>query len=267
MAETPEFGDRVAGSILRFGPFELDLRAAELRKKGIRIRLQEQPFQILRILLERQGQVVLREEIQKKLWPNNTVVEFDHGINAAVRRLRDALQDSAGKPRYIETVARRGYRFIGGVEPAVQPELASDPTIASPGNGLPCGPSVSLPANPVKRRPRSRILTVVVVVTALAGVWVGAEYYKRVGRPFQPRLQPLVRLDVDLGSEVSPGPHRGADAILSPDGTRVVYISRSKLFDRQLDQASTTDLPGTETQKRLSSHQTDSGLLSSRMES
>ena len=116
-------------STIHFGEFELDLRAAELRKGAQRVRLQEQPFLILVELLEHPGEVVLREEICKKLWPGNTVVEFDHSINAAVKRLRDALQDSAESPRYIETVARRGYRFVGtvsrelgspsaGVEPA-----------------------------------------------------------------------------------------------------------------------------------------------------
>ena len=100
----------------RFGPFELDTRAGDLRKGGTRIRLQEQPLRILRLLLERRGEVVLREEIRSALWPNGTVVEFGHGINAAVQRLRDALAESASSPRYIETVARRGYRFIGEVE-------------------------------------------------------------------------------------------------------------------------------------------------------
>src|SRR6266550_1372307 len=83
-------------SILGFGPFELDLRAAELRKAGRRIRLQEQPFQILRMLLESPGEVILREEIRSRLWPDDTIVEFEHSINAAVKRLRDALCDSAG---------------------------------------------------------------------------------------------------------------------------------------------------------------------------
>src|SRR5690242_17135501 len=101
---------------MRFGPFELDLRAAELRKDGLRIRLQDQPFQILRMLLERPGEVVLREEIRNQLWPNDTVVEFAHSINTAVMRLRDALGETADQPRYIETLARRGYRFIGQVE-------------------------------------------------------------------------------------------------------------------------------------------------------
>jgi TolB-like protein len=100
---------------LHFGPFELDLRAGELRKKGCRIRLQEQPLQILLMLLESPGEVVLREEIRRRLWPDETV-EFDHSINAAVKRLRGALRDSAGKPRFIETLARRGYRFICAVE-------------------------------------------------------------------------------------------------------------------------------------------------------
>ncbi len=116
--------------LLRFGPFELDRRAAELRKHDLKIRLQEQPFQILLMLLEQSGEVVLREELRKRLWPNDTIVEFDHGINAAIKRLRDALGESAENPRYVETVARRGYRFIGEIEstpgeqvaPAAEPE-------------------------------------------------------------------------------------------------------------------------------------------------
>jgi DNA-binding winged helix-turn-helix (wHTH) protein len=98
---------------VRFGAFELDVRAGELRKHGVRIRLQGQPFQVLLMLLERPGEVVLREEIRKKLWPNDTIVEFAPSINAAIQRLRDALTDLADQPRYVETVARRGYRFVG----------------------------------------------------------------------------------------------------------------------------------------------------------
>lgn len=101
---------------LRFGPFELDVRLGELRKGGARIRLPEQPFTILVMLLERQGDLVSRDEIRARLWPDTTVVEFDHSINAAVKRLRDTLRDSADQPRYIETLPRRGYRFIAQVE-------------------------------------------------------------------------------------------------------------------------------------------------------
>lgn len=117
-----------AHSIVRFGDFELDFRAAELRQRDRRVRLQDQPFQILVELLEHPGRVVLRETIRKKLWPDNTMVEFDQSINAAVKRLRDALQDSAESPRYIETVARRGYRFIASVSP--QPEKVEQPGVA-----------------------------------------------------------------------------------------------------------------------------------------
>ncbi|HUJ50174.1 MAG TPA: protein kinase [Bryobacteraceae bacterium] len=98
---------------LRFGDFELDERAGELRKHGLKIRLQDQSLQILLMLLERPGEVVLREEIRRKLWPNNTIVEFDHSINAAIKRLRNALGESAEEPGFIETLAKRGYRFVG----------------------------------------------------------------------------------------------------------------------------------------------------------
>jgi TolB-like protein/Flp pilus assembly protein TadD len=102
--------------VARFGPFELDVRAGELRKRGRRILLQEQPFQVLLMLLERPGDVVLREEIRKRLWPRDTFVQFAPSINAAIQRLREALGDSADQPRYVETVGRRGYRLLGNVE-------------------------------------------------------------------------------------------------------------------------------------------------------
>jgi Tol biopolymer transport system component/DNA-binding winged helix-turn-helix (wHTH) protein len=99
--------------MIRFGIFELDLNAGELRRNGAKVRIQEQPFQVLATLLEKPGEVVTREELRAKLWPADTFVDFDHGLNAAIKRLRDALGDSAENPRFVETVARRGYRFIG----------------------------------------------------------------------------------------------------------------------------------------------------------
>lgn len=104
--------------VVCFGPFELDVRAGELRKRGRTILLQEQPFQVLLMLLERPGDVVLREEIRKRLWPNDTFVQFAPSINAAIQRLREALGDSADQPRYVETVARRGYRLLEAVKTA-----------------------------------------------------------------------------------------------------------------------------------------------------
>jgi TolB-like protein/Tfp pilus assembly protein PilF len=102
-----------AGQRLRFGSFELDVRSRELRKDGSCIRLQEQPFEILRVMLERRGDVVTRDELCKRLWPDGTFVDFEHSLNAAVKRLRAALGDDADNPRFVETLPRRGYRFIG----------------------------------------------------------------------------------------------------------------------------------------------------------
>jgi adenylate cyclase len=97
---------------IRFGTFELDLRARELRKEGFKVKLQEQPFQILTMLLESPGQLVTREELRNRLWPSDTFVDFDHGLNKAINKLREALGDSAEKPHFIATLARRGYRFL-----------------------------------------------------------------------------------------------------------------------------------------------------------
>ena len=113
---------------VRFGAFEFDLRAGELHKGARKILLREQPFQVLRMLVEQHGNMVTREEIKKKLWPNDTVVEFDHSIHAAISKLRQVLGDSADHPKYIETVARRGYRLIMKVER--QDDSSSDPALA-----------------------------------------------------------------------------------------------------------------------------------------
>jgi DNA-binding winged helix-turn-helix (wHTH) protein/Tol biopolymer transport system component len=116
--------------LYRFGPFELEVRSGELRKHGIRLQLREQPVRILLLLLEHPGELIERTEIRDKLWPNETMVEFDPAINNAVRRLRVGLGESAEQPRYIETVARRGYRFLGEVEAVETP--ASDPAGSEP---------------------------------------------------------------------------------------------------------------------------------------
>jgi TolB-like protein/tetratricopeptide (TPR) repeat protein len=105
-----------SAEVFRFGRFELDLRSRELRKDRVRIRLQDQPFQVLATLLEHPGEVLTRETLRARLWPEGTFVDFEHGLNAAIKRLRDVLGDSADHPRFVETLHRRGYRFIGRVE-------------------------------------------------------------------------------------------------------------------------------------------------------
>jgi TolB-like protein/DNA-binding winged helix-turn-helix (wHTH) protein/Flp pilus assembly protein TadD len=128
------------GTVLRFGAFEADVRAGELKKAGRRIDLQEQPFRLLVMLLHRPGQLVTREELHSKLWPQ-TIVDFDHGLNKAVSKIRDALGDSSNHPRFVETVARRGYRFLSDV--TVMPKAGGE---AAPGD---LAPGVVAPLAPL----------------------------------------------------------------------------------------------------------------------
>ncbi|MEN8260755.1 MAG: winged helix-turn-helix domain-containing protein [Pseudomonadota bacterium] len=150
--------------LFQFGVFEVDRRARELRKKGVRIRLQEQPFQVLVLLLERAGEVVTREELREKLWPSSVFVDFDHGLNNAIARLREALGDSAAAPHFIETLPRLGYRFI---YPLAAP-AAGDAHDAEPAIGIPArsgfrwtGPRQIIAAG----------LTIVIFTGLLAGLW------------------------------------------------------------------------------------------------
>jgi cholera toxin transcriptional activator len=115
---------------ISFGVFELDLTAGELRKSGVKLRLQGQPFQVLVLLLERAGEVVTREEMRQSLWPSDTFVDFDHSLNTAINKVRDTLGDSASSPRYIETLSRRGYRFIAPVQRNEPTERNRDPQIS-----------------------------------------------------------------------------------------------------------------------------------------
>src|SRR5579863_6597726 len=118
---------------VRFGPYEADFRSGELRKLGIRIKLQGQPFKLLALLVDHAGDIVTREELQRDIWGPNTVVDFDHSLGTAINKLREALCDSAESPRYIETHARRGYRFVAEVHSvtASVPDARQDAAVAS----------------------------------------------------------------------------------------------------------------------------------------
>ena len=109
-----------SAGMLRFGVFEVELRAGELRKDGLKVRLQEQPFRVLALLLKKPGEVVTREELREKLWSADTYVDFDKSLNTTVNKLREALSDSAENPRFVQTLHRRGYRFIAPVEELVR---------------------------------------------------------------------------------------------------------------------------------------------------
>jgi DNA-binding winged helix-turn-helix (wHTH) protein len=103
---------RSRSGLIRFGFFEVDQRSGELRKQGVKVKLQEQPFLLLQMLLEHPGEIVTRDELQKRIWPSDTFVDFEQGLNNAAKRLREALSDSPENPRFIETIPRRGYRFV-----------------------------------------------------------------------------------------------------------------------------------------------------------
>jgi len=118
--------------VLRFGIFDLDTQSGELRRHGLKVRLPDQAFQILQMLLDRPGEVVTREELRRQLWTSDTFVDFDVGLNSAMRKLREALDDSAENPRFVETLPRRGYRFIARVEP-----VSSDPRPAAASSDVP----------------------------------------------------------------------------------------------------------------------------------
>jgi TolB-like protein/DNA-binding winged helix-turn-helix (wHTH) protein/Tfp pilus assembly protein PilF len=152
--------------ILCFGSFEVDVVSGELRRQGLKIRLQDQPFRLLVLLLERAGDVVAREKVRETLWPGDTYVDFDHSLNTAVRKLREALGDSAEAPRYVETIARRGYRFIAPVAPlpALQVAHAADATVASLLPSAAARPSTS-------GRPVILVILVAICAAALVAYW------------------------------------------------------------------------------------------------
>ena len=128
----------------RFGAFEADGATGELRRQGIRIKLNAQPFQVLFLLLERPGELLTREEISRELWPNGTFVDYEHGVNSAVNRIREALGDTAGSPRFVETLARRGYRFVAPVE-----RIGLIEDLAAPASEAPAPVSVTSEATAV----------------------------------------------------------------------------------------------------------------------
>src|SRR5689334_275350 len=152
--------EQLPPAIVRFGVFEVDLRAGELRKQGVRIKVQEQPFQVLTILLQRPGELVTREELRSQNWPADTFVDFDNSLNTAINKLREALGDSADNPRFIETLPRRGYRFIApvtGVDGATK--------------GTATGVSAAAPA-------RSRKIVVTAAIAVLAAGIAGGLFWR-----------------------------------------------------------------------------------------
>lgn len=205
---------------VRFGVFEVDLRAGELRRSGSKVKLQEQPFQILAMLLERPGEVVTREELQKKLWPADTFVDFDHSLNAAIRRLRDALGDSAENPRFVETVARRGYRLLAPV---------------NGGNGV----GAPAAAQAVTHWTRRRIMLMAAVL--LAGVGAGL----LIAQWPHPQAGSAKSGDGELKLRrltANPADDPVAGGVISPDGKYLAFADNTGFYLREIDTGETHPL-------------------------
>jgi Tol biopolymer transport system component/DNA-binding winged helix-turn-helix (wHTH) protein len=203
--------------MIRFGVFEVDQRAGELRRNGFRVKLQEQPFQILALLLERPGEVVTREELQGRLWPADTFVDFDHSLNAAVRRLRDALDDSAENPRFVETVARRGYRFLAPIHGSGGAVVAEPPVP---------------PLHPVRRW---------TIAAAGALVLVGLGVGLFVGKRGSPPLAPTPPI-AERRLTANPSEYPISNAALSHDGRYLAFSDPTGFYLRQVETGETHQL-------------------------
>ena len=200
---------------LRVGDFEVDLRCGELRRNGDKIKLQERPFQILAALLERPGEVVTRQEMEQKLWPTDTFVDFEHSINTAVKKLREALGDDAENPRFIETLPRRGYRLIAPVEIVEESgsslEAAISPVLPQQGNAQ--------RTNPQKRWP---VAAIGGALAALLGTASVAFVYPSLWRRTTPSRSAWVQITHFPDSATSPA--------LSPDGRMLAFIRGPETF-------------------------------------
>jgi DNA-binding winged helix-turn-helix (wHTH) protein/Tol biopolymer transport system component len=218
----------LATRVIRFGVFEVDLRSAELRKQGVRIRLPGQSFQVLEALLLRPGELVTREELKQKLWPSDSFGDFEHGLNAAVNRVREALGDSSDNPRFVETLPRRGYRFIAPVqqeEPntAVKaPPLQNEPTLPASDPVAAASPAIGDRARPSAwhRWIAVALAAIAVLAIALVVIWWR-----------MPRAVPVVESVVQLTNDGQP-----KDSIVS-DGSRI-YFNQGTYFSRKIAQVS-----------------------------
>lgn len=222
--ERQEFNARPRATI-RFGLFDANLDAGELRKSGARVRIQAQPFRILSMLLERPGEVVTREEIQQRLWGSDTIVDFDHSLGTAINKIREALGDSAENPRFVETLARRGYRFIAPVT-AQEPALAS---ITAQGTG----------AMPRRPEERSRVSWWIISAVAIAAI-VALAFAAGVRLASKQSAPPLIT-QVTFSGRVSPGdPQFESLPAAATDGSRI-YFSEIENGRSQMAQALITD--------------------------
>jgi Tol biopolymer transport system component/DNA-binding winged helix-turn-helix (wHTH) protein len=223
--------------VVHFGVYELDFGTGELRKAGLKIKLQDQPFQVLSMLLERPGELVTREELLSRLWPSGTFVDFDQGLNVAVKKLRQALSDSAENPRFIETLSRRGYRFVAPVENASTGESEGGSELLAE------SAAVLEPVHQSKRRFLSWAVVAIGVLAAGLALWQSW--------PTRPAQPVVTRFTISLPPSNQFEMPRGGLAI-SPDGGSLVYSASDpgtgvqQLYLRPMDRNEAASIPGTE---------------------
>jgi TolB-like protein/DNA-binding winged helix-turn-helix (wHTH) protein/tetratricopeptide (TPR) repeat protein len=218
--------------VCRFGVFELDLRAAELRKNGVKLRLQDQPYQILLKLIEHHGEIVSREELRSTLWHEDTFVDFETGLNTAIKRLRDTLGDSADSPTFIETVPRRGYRFISAVDlPDSQGLKLAIPEMPASLEPLVVIAESQIPSRHRHRRVFVTALVLVVVLAVVFGFDLGGVRHRLGGEPSVPRIQSIAVLPLENLSK-DPEQEYFVDGMTDELITNLAQISALKVISR-----------------------------------
>ena len=249
----PFMGTQPSQPRIAFDAFAFDRAAGELRKHGTRLRLAGQPLQILEMLLDRPGQVVTREDLQQGLWKGTTFVDFEHGLNAAINKLRQALGDSADQPRYIETLPGRGYRFIGAVRPSSKPifEMVAQPSSEpEPSPEVPPWQSPPQQAPPILKMagiPRAALIPGIALLSVVA-LFFGMRFAERRSRSTaSPALTTRFRIVVPEGMKLT----ESQTFSLSPDGRTLVYLATAaggplRLWAQSLDSLEPRLLPGTE---------------------
>lgn len=236
--------DSINGKV-RFGPFDVDLRTRELWKNGQKLKLGGQPFEILAALLEKPGELVTREQLRARIWSADTFVDFNHGLNAAVNKLRETLGDSAEEPRYVETLPRRGYRFIASLELAAVPQPAAAPESAPPNID---SAAWTIPVGSGSPRYVWALASAVVLISFL-GLWVGVDYYRSwIGSTLERERKETKEHEILAARFVTPPPgiwhlnlafprepkprtvltsgkERNEGAQPSPDGKKIAFMS------------------------------------------
>jgi DNA-binding winged helix-turn-helix (wHTH) protein len=235
------------GRLVRFGTFELDPCSGELKRNGRRVPLQDQPARALCLLASRPRQLVTRDELRQALWSADTFLEFDTALNIVVTKVRHALGDVAASPRFIETVPKRGYRFIADVRQATEtvPATKSDAETELARPLFAEGIARSIDAG-AQRLSRARLTRWLAGTLLLAGVSVAASRFWRPDRMTQPAEPPVMQLEVNLGPGVSLRTGPGPSIAISPNGKRLVFVSDGRLMMRRLDQRDSMALGGTD---------------------